>query len=377
MGTQAMVKPIPPSEFALPSSYENASVLYIDKPRINSMNDTIKRSALHHIQLLYRGLKDSPPPNPQYWQLRLYWLVGQFLVGESQLKGITLAQKEYLLFDILPARQWAEKLRYCDQFYTAFPDWELIHPALTWTHYLCLVSLRDPTMRYFYLQEAVLNHWSVRQLQRQIKSHHFQHILAPEELPYMQGQSTAVLPTTQSVLKERYILDFLNESEQTITSEKALEDALLNHLQAFLLELGRGFAFVARQQRITTDTGKSFYIDLSFYHYLLGRFVLFELKTTPLSHRDIGQLDYYVRLYDAKYKQPHHQPTIGVLLCPEQDSTWQRYSLLAEKDQLFVATYDCQLPARPSAGAMIDWEWLDQVLKQLHEDMMEKSPLST
>lgn len=323
------------------------------------MNST----ALHHIQLLYRGLKDSPPPNPQYWQLRLYWLVGQFLVEPSPIKGMTGLQKEALLWEVLPPPEWREKLRYCDKFYSAFPEWELIHPALSWTHYLCLLSLRDPSMRYFYLQEAALNHWSVKQLQRQIKSHHFQHIIAPEELPYMQGVPVGTLPTAKSFLKEQYILEFLDEPEQASLSEKSFEAALLKQLQDFLLELGRGFAFVARQQRITTDAGKSFYIDLSFYHYLLGRFVLFELKTTPLSHRDIGQLDYYVRLYDAKYKQPYHGPTIGVLLCPEQDSTWQRYSLLQEKEQLFVATYDRQLPARPVGFSTIDWEWLDQLLK--------------
>ena len=187
----------------------------------------------------------------------MYWLVGQFLVGEKQQPGIPVLQKEECLFNVLPPQEWAEKLRYCDKFYTAFPEWELIHPALSWTHYLCLASLRDPTMRYFYLQEAVLNHWSVKQLQRQIKSHHFQHIIAPEELPYMQGAPVGTLPSAKSFLKEQYILEFLDEPEQDSLSERSFETALLTQLQDFLLELGRGFAFVARQQRITTDAGLS------------------------------------------------------------------------------------------------------------------------
>ncbi|MEZ5038516.1 MAG: PDDEXK nuclease domain-containing protein [Saprospiraceae bacterium] len=319
---------------------------------------------LHLIQQIYHGLKVSPPPNQHAWRLRLFWLVGEYLNGIETQKTAQYFAMHTALRKILPAEKWKDRFPLCLRFYNSFPDWYLVDATLSWTHYLLLSGLTTPTMRFFYQQEAILNHWSTRQLQRQIGTNYFQRTIAPTSLPYMQGAPPETVPAPKALLKRRYIFEFLAEHPALVLDEKALEQALLDHLQSFLLELGRGFAFVSRQQRIATETGKAFYIDLVFYHFVMKRFVLFELKTAALSHQAIGQLDLYLRLFDAKCKRPDDLPTLGIILCPEQDGSLLKYSLVDGHQHLFVALYNNELPPKDPLRNLVDWDWIDQVLKQ-------------
>lgn len=325
------------------------------------MNNSQRLQVLGYIRMLWNGLQSNPPANLHYWQLRLYWLIGSYLVIYEK-DAPNSWQRAEELWSILPRSPWEEKLSTFYRFYLAFPDWAVITSSISWTHYLVLAGIRDPSMRYFYLQESCLNQWSVRELQRQIRSQFFQRLIDPIELNYMQGADLSVIPSPKGFLKHRYSFEFLEKEGHNPMDERQLESSLMQHLPTFILELGRGFAFIGRQQRISTQTGKAFYIDLSFYHHLLRCFILFELKARPLNHTDIGQLEWYTRLYDHKYKGAQNEPTLGVLLCPKTDGNWYDDTWLKGKPQLFVATYRTDLPAKSTVDHAVDWEWLDQVI---------------
>lgn len=260
--------------------------------------------------------------------LRIYWLAGRLIwslekqsqVDSAVIVGALARRLSQDFGQAFPAR----KLRSMYAFCRAFPDESTLKPELSWSHYLLLLKVADEQARAFYHEEAAAGHWSTRELARQAGSHYFER--------------------QQEPVKEHFVLEFLGLEEAEALPERALEEALLDKLQHFLLELGKGFAFVARQKRVVTATGKHFYIDLVFYHYLLKCFVLIDLKTGQLSHRDIGQMDMYVRMYDDKWKPAGDKPTLGIILCAEKDRTVVQYSILKESRQLFAATYQLYLP---------------------------------
>ncbi|OWP76976.1 PDDEXK nuclease domain-containing protein [Flavobacterium oreochromis] len=221
------------------------------------------------------------------------------------------------------------------KFYLAFQKLDALRQELSWTHYRLLSKIENEEKRIFYLKESVANGWNSRQLERQIKTLTFERTLAvPKETEQ---------DTIHSVLKDPYIFEFLGLSSDTKNSEFQIETAIIDHIQKFLLEFGKGFAFVARQQHIITDTS-DFYIDLVFYNYLLKCFVIIDLKTDKLSHQDIGQMDMYVRMYDDLKRGEGDNPTIGILLCAEKDETIVKYSVLNDKNNLFASQYMLYMP---------------------------------
>lgn len=223
------------------------------------------------------------------------------------------------------------KLKKLHVFYRTFPVSDALYPELSWTHYSLLLALPEPGTREYYATQAATNHWSTRELQRQIKAQSHRRT---------QTAATAIA----QMIKEQYILEFVRLPLREQLQERDLEQALLDQLQYFMLELGNGFAFIGRQKRIVTESGKQFFIDLVFYHVLHQCYVLLELKIGELTHRDIGQMDLYVRLYDHHYRRPQDRPTIGIILCTEKDDTWIKYSLLNDSPQLFASTYVLYLP---------------------------------
>lgn len=293
----------------------------IDEALYGHIRKLLERSGLPEAKR--RGRRPIPRFN-----LRIYWLVGRLAWSLEKQGGVgretvirELAQRLALDFGAaFPAR----KLRCMYTFCRAFPEESKLRLELSWSHYLLLLKVSDKEARTFYHEEAADNHWSTRELSRQINSHYYQR--------------------QQEPVKEHFVLEFLRLEQAEGVLERDLEDALLDKLQHFLLELGKGFAFVARQKRVVTATGKHYYIDLAFYHYILKCFVLIDLKTGELSHRDIGQMDMYVRLYDDKWKQPGDSPTLGIILCAGKDQTLVQYSVLKESQQLFAATYQLYLP---------------------------------
>lgn len=275
----------------------------------------------------------------------LYWKIGKLLSKEEHLlkwdKKQVLAALRKLAAQLAADRIMECKLGQLSQMrklYLAFPDLKMIHPTLSWSHFLLLVQIPTPAKRWFYLHGAKENHWSAQQLKREIALDTFSRII---ENPFLRSPDLpAIPPGPVHVLKEPYIFEFLDIGGGQPLQEKYLLDAMLANLTYLLQELGDGFTFIAHQKLIATPSGKQFFIDLVFYHYHLKCFVLVDLKTSELTHGDIGQMDMYIRLYEDFWRKPSDNPTIGLILCPQKDPALVDYSLLSTNDQLFALTYN-------------------------------------
>lgn len=289
--------------------------------------------------------------------LATYWNVGRRIVEEEQNGNSRAEYGKRLIVELANnlkkdygSGYGKRNLAYYRQFYLVFNDIEILHEFvqnLSWTHIRRLLSVTDPKARQWYMIQASKDMWSTTTLDRNISSQYFERRLAAQrehpELP----QKEAVAPYNDKdpleYIKNPTVAEFMGFRRDASYSESELEQALIDNLENFILELGRGFAFVERQQHIATELD-DFYIDLVFYNFRMKRFVIFELKTHTMRHQDIGQLDMYVRMYDDLMKQPDDNPTIGVLLCTDTDSTVAKYSVLNESQQLFAAKYMTYMP---------------------------------
>jgi predicted nuclease of restriction endonuclease-like (RecB) superfamily len=227
-------------------------------------------------------------------------------------------------------------LRNIRSFYIAFPIRDALRHELSWTHYRLLSRLDSGEKRAYYLNESLTSNWNSRQLQRQINTLAFERVV--KHLPEKEKKSSI-----ENLIKDPYIFEFLGLPSEEKNSERTIENAIIDHLQKFLLEFGKGFVFVARQQHIATDTS-DFYIDLVFYNYILKCFVIIDLKTGTMTHQDIGQLDMYLRMYDDLKRGEDDNPTIGILLCSEKDEAIVKYSVLNDQNNLFANKYLLYLP---------------------------------
>ena len=283
--------------------------------------------------------------------LETYWKIGKTIVEEQ--KGNAKAQYGKATLKNLAKELTIEfgkgfeerNLNNMRAFYLAFPIWNALRTELSWTHYRLLARLDSEQKRSYYLKESIAANWNSRELQRQINSLAFERVV--KHLP------TQDKPTIQNLIKDPYIFEFLGLSADTRNTEFAIETAIIDHIQKFLLELGKGFAFVARQQHIVTDTS-DFFIDLVFYNYILKCFVIIDLKTGNLAHQDIGQIDMYVRMYDDLKRSPDDNPTISILLCSEKDETIVKYSVLNDKNNLFASKYLLYLPKEEQLKQLIE-----------------------
>lgn len=283
-----------------------------------------------------------------------YWHIGRLIVLDEQQGEQRAAygkQQMQLLSKQLTSDYGkgfdATNLRTMRRFYQGFPIRDALRLELTWTHYRILLRLENPKAREWYLQETLEQNWSTRALERQIDVMYFERLLASRERTPVEQEAklrtSELSARPEDFLRDPYILDFLNLPYQSCL-ESELEQGLIDNLQQFLLELGKGFAFVARQQRITTSD-QDFYIDLVFYNFKLKCFLLIDLKLGKLTHQDVGQMDSYVRIYDQHKKGQDDNPTIGLILCSQKSETIAKYSVLADNQQLFAAKY---LPYLPS-----------------------------
>ncbi|MCD8099386.1 MAG: PDDEXK nuclease domain-containing protein [Oscillospiraceae bacterium] len=236
-------------------------------------------------------------------------------------------------------------LRNMRRFYLMFQIRQTVSAELSWSHYQLLMRVEDENARNFYAQEAAKSGWSVRQLQRQINTMYYNRILASKGKDSVSAeiQTTVPKPEYERIVKDPYVLEFLDLPQNEHFYESDLEQALIDHLQKFLLELGRGFSFVARQKRITFD-GRHFYIDLVFYNYILKCFVLIDLKTEDLTHQDIGQMQMYVNYYTREMMNEGDNPPIGILLCADKSDTLVRYTLPEDNTQIYAAKYMAYMP---------------------------------
>ncbi len=219
------------------------------------------------------------------------------------------------------------------------------HPSLSWSHYRAIMRVENPAAREFYESEAVAAGWNTRELDRQIHSLYYERLLLSKDKQGMIREQRDAAPKFDpaTILKSSTVLEFLGLPDSFRLHESKLEQAIMDNLQTFLLELGRGFSFVARQKRLQFDDDE-FFVDLVFYNYLLKCFVLIDLKIGKLTHQDVGQMDSYVRLYEDLHKVAGDNPTVGLILCSQKNETIARYSVLQESQQLFASKYRLHLP---------------------------------
>ncbi len=286
-----------------------------------------------------------------------YWNVGKRIVeeeqhGESRAEyGIGLMKGLADVFQPLYGSAYSlRNLQYMRQFYLYFRDLEKVNTRvhnLSWSHYRMLLRVPDDDARYWYLREASEEMWSVRTLSRNIGSQYYYRLLqSPKKekvIAEMQELTRPLQQDKDEIVKNPVVAEFLGLGANNDYSESELEQAIIDHLQKFIMEMGRGFALVGRQKRIVTDTA-DYYIDLVFYNFELQCFFLIDLKAATITHQDVGQMDMYVRMFDELNKGKNHNPTIGIILCAETNKDIARYSILNDSKQLFAAKYLTYLP---------------------------------
>ena len=312
-----------------------------------------------------------------------YWLIGQQIVEHEQ-HGEARADYGKGLLKELAARLTTDfgkgfderELRKMRQFYQTFQKRDTLRPELTWSHYRRLISVENEAARLWYMNEAADSVWSTRQMDRQISTLYYERLLASKEKETVVAEANEklkeVAPT--QFIRDPFVLEFLDLKDYPALHESDIEQALIDHLQQFLLELGRGFCFVGRQRRMRYDD-EDFYVDLVFYHSILKCHVLIDLKLGKLTHEDVGQMDSYIRMWDALYKNEDDNPTLGIILCSQKSEAIVKYSVLSEGKQLFASRYKLYLPTEeePVSGGGVcggrsaddaDDEMLVQVLSQ-------------
>ncbi len=348
----------------MPKQVKHAKGIDSVYSRIKEILDTARSAA-------YRAVN--------FAMVQAYWHIGRVIVEDEQKGKKKADYGEYLVRELAQrlTKEFGKgftlsNIKYFRQFYLSFSighavrgqSQELIHESLqktkshalrdelpivrnelSWTHYRLLLKVERPDVRQFYMDECILNNWSTRQLERQINSFYYERILSSRNKKSVRAEIKKLEPGTapNDIIKDPYVLEFLGLKENKDYLESSLEQGLMDKLHDFLLELGKGFSFVARQKRITID-GDHFYIDLVFYNYILKCFVLIDLKAGKLTHQDIGQMDFYMRYFEQEIKQPEDNPTIGLILCTDKNETMAKYTLLKNSKNIFASKYKLYLP---------------------------------
>ena len=316
------------------------------------------------------------------------WLIG-YRIAEEELKGEDRSEYGLKVIKKL-SKSLTEKygkgftktnLYSFYSFYKCFP--EIFHSLsgksqiyLSWTHYRTLLQVNDKTARDWYEKEATEQTWSVRTLQRNIYSQYYYRMLKTQKKDLVENEMKELTEPYQhdklEFIKNPVIAEFLGLSPNTDFSESDLEKSILSNLEKFLMELGKGYAFVARQRHIHTQK-QDYYIDLVFYNYILKCFVLVDLKTEKITHQDVGQMDMYIRMYDELERSEGDNPTIGIVLCSETDGDIARYSIMHGNEQLFASKYKLYLPTEEELKAEIEIQKAMFYLQQKEEIISEKN----
>ena len=313
----------------------------------------VDKSLLNNIKILLESSRQQLQQTVNTAMVQTYWHIGRLIVEEEQNgnnraeygKQQLLILSEELTKDFGKGFD-ARNLRNMRQFYRCFPKWQTVSTELSWSHYVRLMRVENTKAKEWYLAEAIANNWSVRALDRQISVLYYERLLSSKEKTpvkleaHKQVQNLQI--SSKDVLRDPYIFDFLNLPHKSLL-ESDVEQSLIDNLQQFLLELGRGFAFVSRQERLHVED-QDFYIDLVFYNFKLKCFLLVDLKIGKLTHQDVGQMDTYVRIYDKFHKGEDDNPTIGLILCSEKSEAVAKYSVLSDSKQLFSSKYLPFLP---------------------------------
>ncbi|MHB8847260.1 MAG: PDDEXK nuclease domain-containing protein [Burkholderiales bacterium] len=297
--------------------------------------------------------------------VQTYWQIGQLIIEDEQ-GGEIRAEYGKKTLEALSGRLSEEfgkgfdvrNLRNMRAFYQAYPNWNAVRTELTWTHYRLLLRVDNPAAREWYAKEAIEQGWSSRALDRQIGTFFYERLLSSQDKKGVLAEAIALITEQapadpRDFIRDPYVLEFLGMQPDAGLYEQDIEQGLLNQLQKFLMELGKGFAFVARQKHLRVESEDCF-VDLVFYNYLLKCFVLIDLKVGKLSHQDVGQMDMYVRIFEEQYRNEGDNPTLGLILCSERNAAVAKYSLLADNPQLFASKYRFVLPSEAELQAELE-----------------------
>ena len=326
---------------------------------------SLSQTLIHEIKSLIAQAKEGAIRSVDHHRMVMYWHIGERIFNEEQ-QGKDRADYGNYLIKYLSEQLQPEygsgfsvrQLERYRQFYRTFPNASTLRTQLSWSHYKLLLSIDNEDKREYYIAETAKNNWSVRQMERQINSQLFERLLlSNDKQSVLAIARNEVIPTNPNeIIKDPLVLEFLGLKRESAYYEKDFEQAIITNLQDFLLELGNGFSFMARQKRIHLD-GDEFFIDLVFYNRLLQCFVLFEIKTHKLTHEDLGQLQMYVNYYDRVEKVAHEKPTIGILLCADKNNAVVKYSLPENNNSILASQYQLYLPSE------------EQLLKEIRKEI--------
>ena len=325
---------------------------YLDYDFYNSIKEVLEQAR----KRVYRNIQSE--------MVFTYWQIGKMIVekqggkskadyGDGLIKELSIQMTKDF------GKGFIERnLRFMRQFYLIFSKRNALRTELSWTHYRLLLRVENDKARDFYINEAVNGNWSARQLEREINTFSYQRYLASHGDHNVADDTAKREPSLnpKDIIKDPYVLDFIGLKPDSSFYEKDLEEALITHLNEFLLELGNGFSFVARQKRFDMD-GRNFYVDLVLYNYKLKCFVLIDLKRGDLTHQDIGQMQMYVNYYTRELMEPGDNPPIGIVLCADKSDTLVKYTLPLDNKQIYASKYMLYLPREE--------ELRDEINKQL------------
>ncbi|MFZ5855918.1 MAG: PDDEXK nuclease domain-containing protein [Chloroflexota bacterium] len=325
-----------------------------------------QKSLVTDIQQILHTARTKSYAAVNFAMVEAYWQVGRRIVEEEQQgKGRAEYGKQLLvslsqsLTNELGKGFSISNLWNFRQFYSTFPDEKILYTLcreLTWSHCRLIMRVENPKAREYYLKEASEQGWSVRVLERNIHTLYYERLLSSQDKKSaLATESQFEKHSPADFIKDPFVLEFLGLPEDPSISEAEMETAIITKLQKFLLELGKGFSFVGRQVRVSTETSH-FYIDLVFYNFILKCFVLIDLKVDKLIHQDIGQMDMYMRLYDDLKRTEGDNPTIGIILCTNKDETVAKYSVLKDSEQIFASKYRLVLPSEEELQAELERE---------------------
>lgn len=319
------------------------------------------------IQSIIANAQDRAARSVDTERVLMYWQIGKVIFEEEQAGKDRAEYGTFLIKSISNEFQphfgsgfTVRQLELNRQFYRIFPNTNALRSQLNWTHYRTLIRIENQDKRDFYIAETTKNNWTARQLDRQVNSQLFERLLLSNDLQNVLAVAREEkLPTgAKEIIKDPMVLEFLGLKRESSYYEKDLETAIITHLQDFLLEMGNGFSFVARQKRIHIE-GDDFFIDLVFYNRLLQCFVLIEIKTDKLSHQDIGQLQMYVNYYDRFEKQEHENPSIGILLCADKNDAVVKITLPENNKAIIASKYQLYLPS--------EQQLIEEVMKEIEK----------
>ena len=343
-----------------------------NKPSTESM-----QSLVGEIKQIINDARAHAIRSVDFCRVQMYWAIGQRIVEKEQQGKERADYGTYLIKRLAQEIEpeygsgfGERQLKFCRQFYKTYPNGNALRSQLNWTQYRMLIQIPDPDKREYYELETVNEGWTGRQLERQINSMLYERLLLSNDkesvLAVARKERTPESP--QEIIKDPMVLEFLGLERKASYYEKDLESAIISHIADFLLEMGKGFSFVARQKRLLLEDD-DFFADLVFYNRLLRSFVVIEIKNHKITHQDLGQLQMYVNYYDRYEKQPDENPTIGILLCTEKNDTMVRLALPENNNTILASKYQLYLPTEEQLRTEIERQ--KQLFMLQHENNKE------